>query len=94
VAGCWPCLVSSSALQQDAIGVCKVCGGLSCPAHGGKSQTPAGLWPTRWRVRHGDSLLVLGIPVAALSNIGGRDFFRGNTLNAGTETTLPDASAH
>jgi hypothetical protein len=37
---------------------------------------------------------VLGIPVAALSNIGGRDFFRGNTLNAGTETTLPDASAH
>jgi hypothetical protein len=24
-------------------------------------------------------LLVLGIPVAALSNIGGRDFFRGKT---------------
>ncbi len=39
-------------------------------------------------------LLVLGIPVAALSNIGGRDFFGGKTLNAGTETTVPDASAH
>jgi hypothetical protein len=28
----------------------------------------------------GMGLLVLGIPVAALSNIGGRDFFRGKTL--------------
>jgi hypothetical protein len=42
----------------------------------------------------GIGLLVLGIPVAALSNIGGRDFFRGKTLNAGTEITAPDASAH
>ncbi|HEY6576892.1 MAG TPA: hypothetical protein VI029_18640 [Mycobacterium sp.] len=42
----------------------------------------------------GMGLLVLGIPVAALSNIGGRDFFRGKTLNAGTEITVPDASAH
>jgi hypothetical protein len=39
-------------------------------------------------------LLVLGIPAAALSNIGGRDFFRGKTLNAGTEITVLDASAH
>ena len=38
-------------------------------------------------------LLVLGIPVAALGNIGGRDFFRGKILNAGTEITVPDASA-
>ncbi|WP_280829849.1 hypothetical protein [Mycobacterium sp. OTB74] len=37
-------MVRTSALIQDAIGVCKTCGGLSCPAHGGKSQTPAGLW--------------------------------------------------
>jgi hypothetical protein len=39
-------------------------------------------------------LLVIGIPVATLSNIGGRDFFRGKTLYAGTEITVPDASAH
>jgi hypothetical protein len=39
----------------------------------------------------GMGLLVLGIPVAALSNIGGRDFFRGKTLNAGTEITVLDA---
>ena len=32
----------------------------------------------------GTGLLVLGIPVAALSNIGGRDFLRGRTFNAGT----------
>ena len=42
----------------------------------------------------GMGLLVLGIPVAALSAIGGRDFFRGKTLNAGTEITVLDASAH
>ena len=42
----------------------------------------------------GMGLLVLGIPVAALSNIGGRDFFRGKTLNAGTEITVLDASTH
>jgi hypothetical protein len=42
----------------------------------------------------GMGLLVLGIPVAALSNIGGRDFFRGKTLNAGTEITVLDASAY
>lgn len=40
----------------------------------------------------GMGLLVLGIPVAALSALGGgRDFFRGNTLNAGTDVAVPDA---
>jgi hypothetical protein len=40
----------------------------------------------------GMGLLVLGIPVAALSTIGGgRDFFHGKTLNAGTEITVLDA---
>ena len=40
----------------------------------------------------GMGLLVLGIPVAALSTTGGgRDFFRGKTLNAGTEITVLDA---
>jgi amino acid transporter len=39
----------------------------------------------------GIGLLVLGIPVTALSNISGRDFFRGKTLNAGTEITVLDA---
>jgi hypothetical protein len=37
----------------------------------------------------GMGLLVLGIPVAALSALGSRDFFRGKTLNAGTEITVP-----
>jgi len=40
----------------------------------------------------GMGLLALGIPVAALSNIGGRDFFHGKTLNAGTEITVLDAA--
>ena len=38
----------------------------------------------------GIGLLVLGIPVAAFSAAaGGRDFFRGRTLNAGTEVVAP-----
>ena len=38
----------------------------------------------------GIGLLVLGIPVAAFSvATGGRDFFRGRTLNAGTEVVVP-----
>ena len=42
----------------------------------------------------GIGLLVLGIPVTALSAIGGgRDFFRGRTLNADTEITVLDANA-
>jgi amino acid transporter len=41
----------------------------------------------------GIGLLVLGIPVAALIAVGGgRDFFRGNTLNATTKVALPDAT--
>ena len=39
----------------------------------------------------GMGLLVLGVPVAASSIGGGREFFRGNTLNAGTEITVLDA---
>ena len=40
----------------------------------------------------GMGLLVLGIPVAALSTTGGgREFFRCKTLNAGTEITVLDA---
>jgi hypothetical protein len=40
----------------------------------------------------GIGLLVLGIPVAALSTIGGgREFFRGKTLNAETEIIVLDA---
>ncbi len=40
----------------------------------------------------GMGLLVLGVPVAVLSaTAGGRDFFRGKTLNAATEITIPDA---
>jgi amino acid transporter len=43
----------------------------------------------------GMGLLVLGIPVAALNNLlGGRDFFRGKTLNAETKITLVDAGMH
>lgn len=41
----------------------------------------------------GMGLIVLGIPVAALSAMTeGRDFFRGETLNAATDITVPDAS--
>jgi amino acid transporter len=41
----------------------------------------------------GMGLLVLGIPVAVLSAVaGGRDFFRGKTLNADTKLALVDAS--
>jgi amino acid transporter len=40
----------------------------------------------------GMGLLVLGIPVAVISAAaGGRDFFRGKTLNAATEITVVDA---
>ncbi|MBV8347442.1 MAG: APC family permease [Mycolicibacterium sp.] len=40
----------------------------------------------------GMGLLALGIPVAALSAVaGGRDFFRGKTLNAGTRVAVPEA---
>jgi len=37
----------------------------------------------------GMGLLLLGVPVAALSALGSRDFFRGKTLNAGTEIVVP-----
>ncbi|MGO9155903.1 APC family permease, partial [Mycobacterium sp.] len=37
----------------------------------------------------GMGLLLLGIPIAALSAIGSRDFFRGKTLDAGTEIVVP-----
>jgi hypothetical protein len=39
-------------------------------------------------------LLLLGIPVAALSALGSRDFFRGKTLNAGTEIIVPGSGVH
>jgi amino acid transporter len=39
----------------------------------------------------GMGLLLLGIPVAALSALGSRDFFRGKTLNAGTEIIVPSS---
>lgn len=42
----------------------------------------------------GMGLLLLGIPVAALSALGSRDFFRGKTLNAGTEIVVPDSAVH
>jgi amino acid transporter len=38
----------------------------------------------------GIGLLLLGIPVGALGAIGGRQFFRGQTLNARTEITVLD----
>jgi amino acid transporter len=38
----------------------------------------------------GIGLLLLGIPVAALGAIGGREFFRGHTLNASTEIIVLD----
>ncbi|OBI45517.1 amino acid transporter [Mycobacterium sp. E796] len=41
----------------------------------------------------GMGLVALGVPVAVLSaTAGGRDFFRGKTLDAATEITVPDAT--
>ncbi|MBE7163012.1 MAG: APC family permease, partial [Williamsia herbipolensis] len=40
----------------------------------------------------GVGMLVLGIPLMLLCVAGGRDFFRGKTLNATTEVKVPDVS--